>query len=228
MTEEIRGQLSKLGALRVLSRSAVQRYGDANVRGLRADLGAGSAVEGSVRLDGARVRVAVELVDTETEQTLWSEQYDRRLDDVLSVQRDVALRIAEALKTTLSPAERKRVERLPTTNPEAYQIYLRSQVLSSLERQQNLRAIELLQDALKLDPGFAVAQASMAYRTFFLAYYDDPKYLDISIERGAAGGRDGSDAGASARRSRQRVCGEGMGGEVATGVSEGAGVRSQR
>ncbi len=182
VTDEIRGQLSKLGALRVLSRGAVQRYDDANVAGLRADLGAGSAVEGSVRLEGARVRVAVELVDTETEQTIWTEQYDRSLDDVLSVQRDVALRIAEALKATLTPAERKNVERLPTTNPEAYQIYLRSQVLSSGERQQNLRAIELLRDALKLDPGFAVAQASMAYRLFFLAYYGDPKYLDLSIE----------------------------------------------
>jgi eukaryotic-like serine/threonine-protein kinase len=200
VTDEIRGQLSKLGALRVLSRSAVQRYGDANMKGLRTDLGAGSAVEGNVRLDGARVRVAVELVDTGTEQTLWSEQYDRRLEDVLSVQRDVALRIAEALKATLSPAERTSVERLPTTNPEAYQIYLRSQVLSSGDRQQNLRAIELLQDALKLDPGFAAAQARMAHRTFFLAYYDDPKYLDHRT--GAAGGRDGSDAGAGALGSR--------------------------
>ena len=183
VTDEIRGQLSKLGALRVLSRSAVQRYGDDNVRGLRADLGAGSVVEGSIRLEGARVRVAVELVDTGTEQTLWSEQYDRKLEDVLSVQRDVALRIAEALKATLSPEERKSVERLPTSNPEAYQIYLRSQVLTSLDRQQNLRAIELLQDALKLDPGFALAQATMAYRTFFLSYYADAKYLDISIEQ---------------------------------------------
>jgi eukaryotic-like serine/threonine-protein kinase len=183
VTDEIRGQLSKLGALRVLSRSAVQRYGEANVKGLRADLGAGSAVEGSVRLDGARVRVAVELVDTGTEQTLWSEQYDRRLEDVLSVQRDVALRIAEALKATLSPAERTSVERLPTANPEAYQIYLRSQVLSSGDRQQNLRGIGMLQDALRLDPGFALAQARMAYRTFFLAYYADPKHLDLSIEQ---------------------------------------------
>jgi TolB-like protein len=183
VTDEIRGQLARLGALRVLSRSAVQRYGEANVRGLRADLGAGSSVEGSVRLDGGRVRVAVELVDTETEQTLWSEQYDRRLEDVLSVQSDVALRIAEALKATLSPEERKSVERPPTTNPEAYQIYLRSLELSSFERQQNLRAIELLQSALKLDPGFAAAQARMAYRTFFLAYYGDPKYLDLSIEQ---------------------------------------------
>ena len=183
VTDEIRGQLSKLGALRVLGRSAVQRYGEANVKGLRTDLGAGSAVEGSVRLDGERVRVAVELVDTTTEQTLWSEQYDRRLQDVLSVQRDVALRIAEALKATLSPAERTSVEKLPTSNPEAYQIYLRSQVLTTTDRQQNLRAIELLEEALKLDPGFAAAQARMAYRTFFLAYYADPKYLDLSIEQ---------------------------------------------
>ena len=183
VTDEIRGQLSKLGALRVLSRSAVERYGDANVRGLRTDLGAGSAVEGSVRLDGARVRVAVELVDTQTEQTLWSEQYDRGLEDVLAVQRDVALAIAAALKATLSPAERRSVERLPTTNPEAYEIYLRSTVLSSLERQQNLRAIELLKDALKLDPGFAVAQASIAYRMFLFSTYGDPKYLDLSIEQ---------------------------------------------
>ena len=183
VTDEIRGQLSKLGALRVLSRGAVQRYGDANVKGLRADLGAGSAVEGSIRLEGGRVRVSVELVDTETEQTLWSEQYDRGLEDVLSVQRDVALRIAEALKATLSPAERQSVERLPTANPEAYQLYLQSLVLASLDRQQNRRAIELLQNALKLDPAFAFAQARMAYRTFFLAYYEDPKYLDISIEQ---------------------------------------------
>jgi Tfp pilus assembly protein PilF len=183
VTDEIRGQLSKLAALRLLSRSAVQRYGDGNVRGLRSDLGAGSAVEGSVRLDGGRVRVAVELVDTATEQTLWSEQYDRTLEDVLSVQSDVALHIADALKATLTPEERKSVERLPTANPEAYQIYLRSLELNSLERQQNLRGIELLEQALKLDPRFALAQARLAYRTFFLAYYGDPKYLDMSIEQ---------------------------------------------
>jgi serine/threonine-protein kinase len=182
MTDEIRGQLSKVAALRVLSRSAVQRYADDNVKGLRADLGAGSAVEGSVRLEGARVRVAVELVDTSTERTLWTEQYDRKLEDVLSVQSDVALRVAEALKATLSPAERKSVERLPTANAEAYQIYLRSLELTTLERQQNLRAIELLKAALKLDPRFAVAQARLAYRYFFLSYYGDPKYLDIAIE----------------------------------------------
>ena len=183
VTEEIRGQLSRLAALRLLSRGAVQRYGESDIRRLRTELGAGSAVEGSVRLDRDRVRVAVELIDTATEQTLWSEQYDRTLASVLSVQSDVALRIAEALKTTLSPDERRRVEKPPTENAEAYRMYLRSMELNSADREQNLRGIELLRKALDQDPNFALAQARLAYRTFFLAYYDDTKYLDLSIEQ---------------------------------------------
>ena len=181
VTEEIRGQLTKVSALRLLSRSAVQRYGNDALRQLRSELGAGSAVEGTVRLDGQRARVSVELIDTATERTLWSEQYDRTLDDVLSVQTDVALRIAEALNATLGPEERTRVARPPTTNAEAYELYLRAQVLDSGERQQNLRAIELLKKAVSLDPTFAVAHARLAYRVFFLGYYDDPKYVDESI-----------------------------------------------
>ena len=181
VTEEIRGQLTKVSALRLLSRSAVQRYGNDDLRQLLSELGAGSAVEGTVRLEGQRARVSVELIDTTTERTLWSEQYDRTLDDVLSVQTDVAIRIAEALNATLGPDERMRVARPPTKNAEAYELYLRAQELSSGERQQNLRAIELLKKAVALDPTFAVAHARLAYRTFFLGYYEDPKYIDMSI-----------------------------------------------
>jgi eukaryotic-like serine/threonine-protein kinase len=181
VTEEIRGQLTKVSALRLLGRSAVQRYGNDALRQLRSELGAGSAVEGTVRLDGQRARVSVELIDTATERTLWSEQYDRTLDDVLSVQTDVALRIAEALNARLGPEERTRVARPPTTNAEAYELYLRAQELDSGERQQNLRSIELLKKAVSLDPAFAVAHARLAYRLFFLGYYDDPKYVDESI-----------------------------------------------
>ena len=100
---------------------------------------------------------------------------------MLSVQTDVAIRIAEALNATLGPDERMRVARPPTKNAEAYELYLRAQELSSGERQQNLRAIELLKKAVSLDPTFAVAHARLAYRTFFLGYYDDPKYIDMSI-----------------------------------------------
>ena len=154
MTDEIRGQLVRVSALRVVSRSAAQRYGDDDIPRLRSELGAGSALEGSVRLDGQRVRVAVELVDTTTEQTIWSEQYDRTVDDVLSVQSEVAMRIAAALDATLTAAEQTQVARPPTANPKAYEVYLRAQGFSSGERQQNLRSIELYREALKLDPSF--------------------------------------------------------------------------
>jgi eukaryotic-like serine/threonine-protein kinase len=182
VTDEIRGQLVRVSALRVVSRSAAQRYGDADIPRLRSELGVGSALEGSVRLDGQRVRVAVELVDTTTEQTIWSEQYDRTVDDVLSVQSEVAMRIARALDATLTAAEQTNVARPPTANPKAYEVYLRAQGFSSGERQQNLRSIELYREALKLDPSFALAQGKLAYRLFFQSYYDDPKHLDLAIE----------------------------------------------
>ena len=182
VTDEIRGQLVKVSSLRVLSRAAAQRYGEADIQRLRSDLGAGTALEGSVRLDGQRARVTVELVDTGTEQTIWSEQYDRTIDNVLTVQSEVALQIASALDATLTAEERTRVARPPTANPKAYEIFLRAQALSGGERQQNLRAIEMLREAIKLDPTFAVAQASLAYRLVILSSSDDPKYADLAIE----------------------------------------------
>ena len=182
VTDEIRGQLVRVSALRVLSRGAAQRYGDADIARLRSELGAGSALEGSVRLDGQRVRVAVELVDTMTEQTIWSEQYDRSVEDVLSVQSEVAMRIAKALNATLTAAEQTHVAQPPTANPKAYEAYLRAQGFSSGERQQNLRSIALYREALQLDPSFALAQAKLAYRLFFQSYFDDPKYVDLGIE----------------------------------------------
>ena len=182
VTDEIRGQLVRVSALRVLSRRAAQRYGDADIARLRSELGAGSALEGSVRLDGQRVRVAVELVDTTTEQTIWSEQYDRTIDDVLSVQSEVALCIATALDATLTPDEKAQVARPPTANAKAYEVYLRARGFSSGERQQNLRGIELLREALKLDPSFSLAQARLAQRLFFQSYFDDPKLLDSAID----------------------------------------------
>ena len=182
VTDEIRGQLVKVSSLRVLSRAAAQRYGDAGVQRLRSELGAGTALEGSVRLDGNRARVTVELVDTSTQQTIWSEQYDRTIDNVLSVQSEVALQIASALNATLTAEERTRVAQPPTSNPKAYEIYLRSLGLNSLERQQNLSAIDMLREAVKLDPTFAVAQARLAYRLVLLSYSDDPKYADLAVE----------------------------------------------
>jgi serine/threonine protein kinase len=191
MTDEIRGQLSKISALRVLSRSAVDRFADADGSAIARKFGASHLVEGSVRVDGSRVRVAVELVDAATQQTRWSEQYDRELADILAVQGEVALQIAERLAATLSPAERERVDRRAMHDPEAYGLYLRAQATRGIANPtRNLEAISLLERALELDPRLARARAALAYRVFFRAYTQDRRYADDAIRLALAAAAD--------------------------------------
>ena len=93
MTEEIRGQLSQISVLRLLSRNGLDSYKDDAMRAVR-ELGLRHLVDGSVRVEGNRVRVSAELVDASTQQTLWSDRYDRDLADVLTVQSQIAQQIA--------------------------------------------------------------------------------------------------------------------------------------
>ncbi len=182
MTDEIRGQLSKISAVRVLSRSAVDQFGDADGPALARGYGISELVEGSVRVDGSRVRVAVELVDAVTQQTRWSEQYDRELADILTVQSQVALQIAERLTAKLSAAERERIDQRGTRNPEAYTLYLRAQTMRGMsDPTRNLEAIHLYEQALALDPRLAQAKAALAHRVFFRAYLEDRKYADDAM-----------------------------------------------
>ena len=181
MTEEIRGQLSQVASLRLLGRNALDAGGADLARAAR-DLGVTQFVDGSVRVEGRRVRISAELIDASTQQTLWSDQYDRELADLLTVQSDVALQIARALRANLSPDEQQRLEQRATTNPDAYALYLQAQQLSSADRKKNLAAIDLLRRAVVLDPQFALAQARLAYRFVFMGYYDDAS----NIEKGMA------------------------------------------
>ncbi len=181
MTEEIRGQLSQVASLRRLSRNALDA-GEADPARAARDLGVTQFVDGSVRVDGRRVRISAELIDASTQQTLWSDQYDRELADLLAVQSDVALQIARALRANLSPHEQQRLEQRATTNPEAYALYLQTQPLSLADRAKNLAAIDLLRRAVALDPQFALAHARLAYRFVFMGYYDDAS----NIEKGMA------------------------------------------
>ena len=187
ITEEIRGQLSQVSSLRLLSRNALDRYQDGDRTQIVRDLGVGRFVDGTVRVDGGRVRITAELSDASTQETLWSDRYDRQLADVLRVQSDVALQIARALHANLSPHEQHRLELRPTANHEAYGLYLQSQQMVPLsDRAQNLAGIELLRTVLKLDPGFAAAQARLAYRLVFMGYYDSVSYVDQGIAEAQA------------------------------------------
>lgn len=185
MTEEIRGQLSQLSGVRLLSRTALDGYKDDLARGVR-ELGVRNLVDGSVRVEGSRVRVSAELVEASTQQTLWSSNYDRELADILTVQTEIAMAIAQSLRANLSKAERDRIGKRPTANLEAYRLYLEAQGASSLDRTRTLEAVELLRKALALDPAFAAAQARIAFRYMMMGYYDDPSYVDKGLAEAQA------------------------------------------
>jgi TolB-like protein len=167
MTEEIATQLSRVAALRVLGRAATAQYDTAGDRlhRMSRELGVGSVVDGSVRLAGDRVRIAVELTNVRTGQSLWTEQYDRQLSDLFAVQDDVAHKVTAALQATLTAAEAKRVAHVPTTSMAAYQLYLRALRLSPSRRADNVSRAELLGQAIRMDSGFAVAFAELG-RTY--------------------------------------------------------------
>ncbi|MEO7987401.1 MAG: tetratricopeptide repeat protein, partial [Gemmatimonadales bacterium] len=180
MTEEITTQLSRVAALRVLGRAATAQYDTAGNRleRMSRELGVGSVVDGSVRLAGNRVRIGVELTDVRSGQSLWSEQYDRQLSDLFAVQDDVAHKVTAALQATLTPAEAKRVAHAPTSNMAAYQLYLRALALAGPRRSENAARVELLRQAIRLDPGFAGAYAHLARTFMFRSVAGEPAYTD--------------------------------------------------
>jgi len=182
ITEEIRGRLSQIASVRLLSRNAL---GTDQERAAR-DLGVTQFVDGSVRVDGGKVRVTAELSDATTQQTLWSNQYDRELADVLAVQSDVALQVASALRASLSSDEQQRLGARVTSSAEAYELYLKERTMPGLDRAKDLAALEVSRRALTLDPGFAAARASMAFRLVTMGYYAEASYVDQGIAEAQA------------------------------------------
>jgi TolB-like protein/tetratricopeptide (TPR) repeat protein len=183
MTEEIATQLSRVAALRVLSRTATAQYdtvGD-RLRRMSRELGVGSVVDGSVRLAGDRVRIAVELTNVRTGQSLWSDQYDRQLSDLFAVQDDVAHKVTAALQATLTPAEAKRVGHAPTSDMAAYQLYLRALELNPVLRTENLSGGALLEQAIRMDTTFAAAYAQLARNQMFRSVAGERAYTDSAF-----------------------------------------------
>ncbi len=183
MTEEIATELSRVAALRVLSRAATAQYDTAGdrLKRMSRELGVGSVVDGSVRLAGDRVRIAVELTNVRTGQSLWSEQYDRQISDLFAVQDDVAHKVTAALEARLTPAEDKRVAHAPTSNMAAYQLYLRALDLNPTLRTENLSGGELLGQATRMDPGFAAAYAQLARNLMFRSVAGERAYTDSAF-----------------------------------------------
>jgi TolB-like protein/Tfp pilus assembly protein PilF len=161
--DDVLTNLSKIGDLKVISRTSVMPYrGKAsNVREIGKALGVATILEGSVRRIGNRVRVNVQLINTDNDQHIWAEDYDRDLTDVFAIQTDLAKKIVGELQAKLSPAEQARIERKPTENGEAYLAFVQANNLGCiLDDFDKLKQSEQLYDrAVQLDPNFAVALA---------------------------------------------------------------------
>src|SRR5216117_3067430 len=161
--DDVLTNLSKIGDLKVISRTSVMPYRGkgSNVREIGKALGVATLLEGSVRRVGNRVRVAVQLINTENDEHLWAEDYDRDLTDVFAIQTDLAKKIAGELQAKLSPAEKAQMERKPTENGEAYLAFVQAQNLAcAVEDFEKLKQSEQLYErAIQLDPNFALAFA---------------------------------------------------------------------
>jgi TolB-like protein/Flp pilus assembly protein TadD len=161
--DDILTSLAKISELKVISRTSVNQYrGKAtNVREIGKALGVSNILEGSVRRSGNRVRVNVQLIDANTDEHVWANDYDRDVTDVFAIQSDLAQNITEALQAKLSPAERSQVTRKPTENAEAYLAFVQANNLaSSIQDFERLKQSEQLYErAVELDPNFALAIA---------------------------------------------------------------------
>ncbi|MGE5669243.1 MAG: protein kinase domain-containing protein, partial [Betaproteobacteria bacterium] len=172
VTDDLIAQIAKISGLRVISRTSVIRYREAPppVSQIASELGVATVVEGTVRRAGNRVRVVAQLIDATSDAHLWSETYDRSLDDVFAVQSDIALSIARALETSLTPEEHERVIRKPTNDAAAYDLYLLGRHFWNKRNDESIRkAIDCFQQAIFRDPGYAGAAAGLADAYIFAA-----------------------------------------------------------
>jgi TolB-like protein/class 3 adenylate cyclase len=161
--DEILTRLAKIGSLKVISRASTADLASRpdNLRELARQLGVANILEGSVQREGDAVRVNVQLIKASTDGHLWAEIYDRKLDDIFSVQSEIAVAIATALNATVTAEEKRSIARQSTAVPAAYDAYLRGVALLH-HRGGTSKAAPFFKQAVTLDPEFALAWAYSA------------------------------------------------------------------
>ncbi|PYJ22985.1 MAG: hypothetical protein DME92_02225 [Verrucomicrobia bacterium] len=177
--DEIITTLSKIGGLRVISRTSTANYKSApeNLPEIARELRVANVLEGSVQKSGDRVHINVQLIQADTDAHLWAQSYDRQLIDIFAVEAEVAKRIADALSATLSPQEKARVETKPTENSDAYVLYLRGREYQTRPDNflQDFRsAARYFEQAIALDPNFALAHARLSAVTSQIYHWFEP------------------------------------------------------
>jgi TolB-like protein/Flp pilus assembly protein TadD len=185
---EILTDLAKVADLKVISRTSVMQYrngAERNVREIGQQLGVAHVVEGSVQRSGNRVRVNAELVDAHTDRQLWAQTYDRDLADVFAIQSEIAKAIADQLQANLSPSEKGAIERAPTSDITAFELYAEAKNVLAIRnaRANLLEGADLLNRAITQDPSFFQAYCQLAHthdRIYFLGYDHTPARLALA------------------------------------------------
>jgi serine/threonine protein kinase/Tfp pilus assembly protein PilF len=177
ITEDILTDLSKIAGLSVFPRTTMLAFRDKKTtaadasRQLRADY----ALEGSLRRAGNRLRISAQLVEAATGFPVWSERYDREMSDIFEVQDEIAHKIAEALRIKLTPQEQAQLAAKPTENLQAYDLYLRGRSYARRRTTRDMEfALQMFENAVKLDPNFALAWAAIANGCAHAQYWSGP------------------------------------------------------
>ena len=183
ITEDIITELSKIRGINTYSRPTVLAFRDKQVTPgqVGQQLKAAYVLTGSLRRAGNRLRITTQLVDTNTDFPLWSERYDREMKDVFEVQDEIARKIAEALRVTLSPQELEALAIKPTENLQAYDLYLRGKRYARRQTRQDLEfALQMFENAVTIDPSFALAYAACANACamFYCNYSRDAVWVE--------------------------------------------------
>jgi non-specific serine/threonine protein kinase len=198
ITEDITTELSKIKGLKTFSRAMVLNYRDKSVTAgqVGKELGASYVLAGSLRRAGERLRINAQLVDAATDFPLWSERYDREMKDVFELQDEIAQKIAAALRITLSPQEQQALSAKPTENLQAYDLYLRGRNYARcVGRQDLLFALQMYENAVALDPDFALAHAGLANvcAQYYYHFERQQQWIDRAIaatQKASAKGHD--------------------------------------
>jgi serine/threonine protein kinase/tetratricopeptide (TPR) repeat protein len=183
ITEDIITELSKIRGLNTFSRPTVLAFRDKPVTPSQVGhiLKAAFVLTGTLRRSSTRLRITTQLVDTQTDFPLWSERYDREMKDVFEMQDEIARKIAEALRVTLSQQELEDLATKPTENLQAYDLYLRGKRYARRQTRQDLEfALQMFENAVAMDPSFALAYAACANACamFYCNYSRDAIWVD--------------------------------------------------
>jgi len=180
MTEELISTMSRIGGLRVIARTSVMGYkgGQKKISEVAKELEVGTVLEGSVRKAGDRLRITVQLIDSQTSDHLWAESYNRELKDVFAIQSEISETVADALRVQLLTEEKEKIEEEPTKNIEAHTLYLKGRYYWNERSEGGLKkAIQYFERAIEKDVNYALAYVGVADAYSILVSYE---YMSLS------------------------------------------------